>query len=75
MKLLTKILLIIEYHTYASFGASTEYYKEHREKQAGIGQGYIVLVSCWDSLYLFIREVKNEILGVMINSLILKEKE
>jgi len=36
MKLLIKILLIIEYYMHASFGVSNKYYRRYREKQAGI---------------------------------------
>ena len=52
---MTKLLPIMEYHIYTSFGTSKTFYCSQTDKTADTGQGYVASSNiCRDFLYLSI---------------------
>ena len=61
IKLLIKVLLVMQHFVYTSFGISSISYGGNNEVQARAGQGNVVSVNiCRDSLYLIIKEIKKK---------------
>ena len=76
IKLLIKILLIIEHYIYTRFRASSKYYRGKKEKQVGIGLGHTALVNIYyNSSYVAIKDIENEKLDIIVKVLISKQKE
>ena len=66
----------MEYCICTSFGISDQFYSRVNQKQAGIGQGYVVLVNIYqDSSCLIIKAVEIEKKGVITVDPISKEEE
>ena len=76
IKLFAKLILVIEHHIYTSFGVSKEFYGGWQLKQAGIGQGYVVLVNiCRDSICFIFKVIQEERIGIIIIAPITKAEE
>ena len=76
IKLLMKVLPVMNHFVCTSFGVSETSYSGLNEKQAGTGQGNGVSVNiCRDLLCLVIKEIETDNKGVIIIALITKEIE
>ena len=76
IKLITKLLPVIEYHLCTSYGASSNYHGGCNNKQVGTGQGHVVSVNIYrDSTCIIFKDIEKEDLGIIIKALILINRE